>query len=66
MDKATARAINEVSKKVNDVQRRMDDFFSALHKANKADIDFLAMMGEVELDTDPVDNMVEGEIAAEQ
>ena len=66
MDKATARAINEVSKKVNDVQRRMDDFFSALHKANKADIDFLAMMGEVELDTDPVDNMVEGEVAAEQ
>ena len=66
MDKATARAINEVSKKVNDVQRRMDDFFSALHKANKADIDFLAMMGDVELDTDPVDNMVEGEVAAEQ
>lgn len=66
MDKATARAINEVSKKVNDVQRRMDDFFSALHKVNKADIDFLAMMGDVELDTDPEGGMVEGEVAAEQ
>lgn len=52
MDRATAMAINEVSKKVNDVQKRMDDFFTALHKANKADIDFLAMVGDVDLGID--------------
>lgn len=55
MDKATAMAINEVSKKVNDVQKRLDTFFQALHSANKADIDYLAMMSDVELDvTDEV------------
>lgn len=52
MDRATAMAINEVSKKINDVQKRMDDFFSSLHKANKSDIEFLAMMGDVDLDVD--------------
>lgn len=50
MDKTTAMAINEVSKKVNDVHKRLDNFFQALHSANKADIDYLAMMSDVELD----------------
>lgn len=50
MDKTTAMAINEVSKKVNDVHKRLDTFFQALHSANKADIDYLAMMSDVELD----------------
>lgn len=38
MDKNTAKAINEVSKKVNDIQRRLDAFFNDRCDENKESV----------------------------
>lgn len=52
MDKETAKAINNLAKQMNEIQRQMDAFSSMLSEQNKADIDYLAMMTGIEIDSD--------------
>lgn len=43
------QAINAVSKQVNDLGRRLDDCFNALHETNAGNIDYLAMMSDIDI-----------------
>ena len=44
------KAIADTNKRMNEVERKLDSFFGALHKKDAADIEYLAMMTDVELD----------------
>lgn len=54
------KAIADCNKHCNAVERKLDAFFSALHEANKADIAYVAMMTDVELDVEDEDEGGEG------
>lgn len=49
------KAIADCNKRCNAVEQKLDAFFSTLHEANKADIAYVAMMTDVELDVDDED-----------
>lgn len=49
MDKDTAKAINNLSNKVNEVSERLNNLINLLTEKNKADIDYLAMMTDVDI-----------------
>lgn len=44
------KAIADTNKRMNEVERKLDSFFGALHEKNAADIGYVAMMTDVELD----------------
>lgn len=44
------KAIADTNKRINEVERKLDSFFGALHEKNAADIGYVAMMLDVELD----------------
>lgn len=43
------QAISAVSERVNDLNKRLDDYIQALNQNNRADIDYVAMMADVEI-----------------
>ena len=43
------QAISAVSERVNDLNKRLDDYIQALNQNNQADIDYVAMMTDVEI-----------------
>ena len=43
------QAISAVSERVNDLNKRLDDYIQALNQNNRADIDYVAMMTDVEI-----------------
>lgn len=49
MDKETARALGRLSEQMNEMGRRIDAMYSELHKNNQANIDYVAMMADVEI-----------------
>lgn len=57
MDKQTAMAINDLSKKINDVQTKLDQFVAMQNEHMQADLDFIAMMADVDLYDDSGDDM---------
>lgn len=57
MDKQTAMAINDLSKKINDVQTKLDQFVAMQNECMQADLDFIAMMADVDLYDDSGDDM---------
>ena len=46
------KAIADTNKRMNEVERKLDSFFGALHEKNAADIGYVAIMTDVELDED--------------
>lgn len=44
------KAIADTNKRLNEVERKLDSFFGALHEKSAADIGYVAMMLDVELD----------------
>lgn len=44
------KAIADTNKRMNEVERKLDNFFSMLHEKDAADIGYIAMMTDVELD----------------
>lgn len=44
------KAIAATNKSLNEVARKLDSFFGALHEKNAADIGYIAMMTDVDLD----------------
>lgn len=54
-DSKHMKAIADCNKRLNAVEQKLDAFFSALHEANKANIAYVAMMTDVELDEDEGD-----------
>lgn len=49
-DEKYMKAIADTNKRINAVEQKLDAFFAALHEKNAADIEYLAMMTDVELD----------------
>lgn len=43
------QAISAVSERVNDLNKRLDNYIQALNQNNRADIDYIAMMTDVEI-----------------
>ena len=46
------QAINAVSQRVNDLSKRLEDYVKLNHGNNVANIDYLAMMSDIELPSD--------------
>lgn len=57
MDKQTAMTINDLSKKINDVQTKLDQFVAMQNERMQADLDFIAMMTDVDVYDDSGDDM---------
>lgn len=49
MDKSTAKAIADLSKRMNELQRTLETYVDMKNASNKSDIDYVAMMADVEL-----------------
>lgn len=49
-DEKYMKAIADNNKRLNSVGQKLDAFFSTLHEKNAADIAYIAMMSDVELD----------------
>ena len=49
MDRETVKAINDLSKKINEMSEKIDAYFNSKHEDNKATIDYIAMMTDTEL-----------------
>ena len=56
MNEEILKAINDVSKKVNDMAQQLDNFFNELHEQNKAAIDYISMMADIEIPTEEEQN----------
>ena len=55
-DEKYMKAIADCNKHTNEVERKLDAFFAALHEKNAADIEYLAMMTDVEIDEEDEPN----------
>lgn len=55
MDKEVAMALGRMSEKINDVAKRVDDMMQMLNTQREADIDFIAMETDVDLDQEDED-----------
>lgn len=51
-DEKYMKAIADTNKRINVVEQKLDQLFSMLHEKNAADIGYLAMMIDVNLDED--------------
>lgn len=49
-DEKYMKEIANCNKRIYEMQKRLDDFFSELHEKNAADIGYIAMMADIELD----------------
>lgn len=45
----TMKEIKIVKDRINAVERKLDNYFNELHEGNAANIDYIAMMADVEL-----------------
>ena len=59
LDIDTLKAIKSISDKVNDVQAKLDAFIQSQVSAANSDIEYLAMMTDVDLDSE--DSAIEEE-----
>ena len=55
------KAIADTNKRLFAVEQKLDAFFSALHEENAADIEYLAMMADVELNSDNEEEVISNE-----
>ena len=51
-DEKYMKAIADVSKRLTANEQKLDAFFTALHEKNAADIEYIAMMADIEIDED--------------
>ena len=49
-DEKYMKAIADCNKHTNEVERKLDSFFASLHEKNAADIGYIAMMADVDLE----------------
>lgn len=49
-DEKYMKAIADCNKRMYAIEKQIDNFFSMLHEKNAADIGYIAMMTDVELD----------------
>lgn len=59
MDKEVAMAFGRMSEKINELGRRVDYLMSIKDEERKADIDYLAMMTDVEMSQEANDEITE-------
>lgn len=52
MDKDVAMAINDVNKRLNEISQQLDLYFNQKHEENKANIDYLSMMVDIDIPTE--------------
>lgn len=52
LDEKYMKAIADNNKRLNAVEQRLDIYFSTLHEKNAADIAYIAMMADVEMEED--------------
>lgn len=49
MDKSVTKAIADLSKRMNELQRTLETYVNMKNASNKSDIDYIAMMSDIEL-----------------
>lgn len=49
MQKDVAVAINNVNKRLNEISQQLDAYFNQKHEENKANIDYLSMMANIDI-----------------
>lgn len=49
-DEKYMKAIADCNKRLNEVERKLDAFFGALHEKNASDIAYVAMMTDVDIE----------------
>lgn len=49
MQKDVAVAINNVNKRLNEISQQLDVYFNQKHEENKANIDYLSMMANIDI-----------------
>jgi uncharacterized protein YdaU (DUF1376 family) len=54
-DEKYMKAIADTNKRLNAVEQKLDAFFSALHEKNAADIAYIAMMSDVDIEDEEVE-----------
>lgn len=54
-DEKYMKAIADTNKRLNSVEQKLDAFFSALHEKNTADIAYIAMMSDVDIEDEEVE-----------
>lgn len=52
MQKDVAVAINNVNKRLNEISQQLDLYFNQKHEENKANIDYLSMMVDIDIPTE--------------
>ena len=58
MDKDIAMAINDVNKRLNEISQQLDLYFNQKHKENKANIDYLSMMVDIDIPTEEEEALI--------
>ena len=54
-DEKYMKAIADCNKRINEVERKLDAYFNALHEKNAADIAYVAMMTDVDIEDGETD-----------
>lgn len=54
-DEKYMKAIADTNKRLNAMEQKLDAFFSALHEKNAADIAYVAMMKDVDIEDEEVE-----------
>lgn len=49
IDTDVAKALGNIYKQMNELGQRIDNLYSQLHKDNAANIDYIAMMADVDI-----------------
>jgi hypothetical protein len=55
------KAIADNNKRINSMEQKLDHYFAMLHEKNAADIEYLAMMADVELNSDNEEEVINNE-----
>lgn len=61
MTREIAREIGRLSEKINEMGRRIDALYSQLHQDNGANIDYIAMISDIDLPSNDDKTTVETE-----
>lgn len=54
-DEKYMKAIADTNKRLNAMEQKLDAFFSTLHEKNAADIAYIAMMSDVDIEDEEVE-----------
>ena len=57
-DEKYMKAIADCNKRTNTIEQKLDAFFKALHEKNAADIEYLAMMADIDIDEGDSDDSI--------